>query len=211
MSFLFGMPKTKGVTKKKKEFSIQLGVKCYTLKSGFLLLHEKKKISTFFHQKENELNWFSLALGLSFPLLGACVESFCVWRPSKKLLIPRPSIIFLHSLGLTDRTVLLDFCRSGSTKPNRHVEESTLYHCLPSLKALWHQSVDARCLDADWHLNNLVALSGFLHLHFLSLWGIKHKSPEQSKQLFCLWIMQLLELRSLKEVPSLPYWGRRFS
>lgn len=56
MSFLFGMPKTKGVTKKKKEFSIQLGVKCYTLKSGFLLLHEKKKISTFFHQKENELN-----------------------------------------------------------------------------------------------------------------------------------------------------------
>lgn len=100
---------------------------------------------------------------------------------ARNLLFSCHSNIFHDGLWQAERIVLLDFCKSSQRKANTQVEEQTLQHCLPILKAPWQQRTDTSSPDHDWQLNNLVSHSGFLHLNFPSLWGMRLKTKILSR------------------------------
>lgn len=90
-------------------------------------------------------------------------------------------------LGLAHSTVLIDFCKTSTRQPNRHHQRINFPPLLASfLKAPWHELIDASSPDANWHLNNLVSLSGFLHLNFLSPWGMRLKTRVLCRTSNCL-------------------------
>lgn len=128
---------------------------------------KKRNDSDFLWAERKWIELIFLGSWFVFPIIRYMSQSPSVYTGlASKLLNPHHSNIFCHDLGLADRTVLMDFSKTSTKKPNRQAEEQTLHHCLPFLKTLWHQWIDSSGPDASWHLNNSVSLSGFLHLNF---------------------------------------------
>lgn len=128
---------------------------------------QQKKIPIFFHQKENKWHCFPrflvsllYSVGISGP--------FCVHRP-RSTGCSLPTTAAFSAAVWARRTVP---CFWTFTKAAQHGLAGSSR--LP--KAPWHQWTDASGPDANWHLNNLVSLPGFLHLNFLSLWGMRFET-----------------------------------